>query len=57
MRNMRNVVLSIDVEQDVPPSLNTWRGVEEGLPSLLDLLSKHEFPGNALFSLKLIGGR
>lgn len=44
VRNMRNVVLSIDVEQDVPPSLNTWRGVEEGLPSLLDLLSKHEVP-------------
>ncbi len=41
---MRNVVLSIDVEQDVPPSLRTWRGLEKGLPSLLDLLSKHEVP-------------
>lgn len=41
---MREVVLSVDVEQDAPPFLNTWRGVEEGLPNLLDLLSKHEIP-------------
>jgi len=39
---MRNVSLTIDVEQDVPPYLNTWRGIEDGLPKLLDLLSKHE---------------
>ena len=44
VRNMRNVILSIDVEQDVPPFLNTWRGVKEGLPLLLDLLSKHGVP-------------
>lgn len=39
--NMRNVALTIDVEQDVPPYLNTWRGIEVGLPKLLDLLSEH----------------
>jgi peptidoglycan/xylan/chitin deacetylase (PgdA/CDA1 family) len=38
---MRNISLTIDVEQDVPPYLNTWRGVEDGLPKLLALLSKH----------------
>lgn len=41
VKNMRNIALTIDVEQDVPPTLNTWRGVEEGLPILLDLLSEH----------------
>jgi peptidoglycan/xylan/chitin deacetylase (PgdA/CDA1 family) len=34
------VVLSVDVEQDVPPYLSSWRGVEEGLPRLLDLLDE-----------------
>ena len=33
-------VLSVDVEQDVPPYLSSWRGVEEGLPRLLDLLDE-----------------
>jgi peptidoglycan/xylan/chitin deacetylase (PgdA/CDA1 family) len=39
---MREVALTIDVEQDVPPYLTTWRGIEDGLPKLLDLLSKHD---------------
>lgn len=39
---MRNIALTIDVEQDVPPYLGTWRGVEDGLPTLLELLSKHD---------------
>jgi len=39
---MRNVALTIDVEQDVPPYLNTWRGMEKGLPLLLELLAKHD---------------
>jgi hypothetical protein len=39
---MQNIALTIDVEQDVPPYLNTWKGMEEGLPALLDLLSKHD---------------
>jgi peptidoglycan/xylan/chitin deacetylase (PgdA/CDA1 family) len=37
---MSNVALTIDVEQDVPPYLNTWRGMEKGLPLLLKLLAK-----------------
>jgi peptidoglycan/xylan/chitin deacetylase (PgdA/CDA1 family) len=39
---MREVALTIDVEQDVPPYLTTWRGIEDGLPKLLDLLAKHD---------------
>jgi len=39
---MRKVALTIDVEQDVPPYLNTWRGMEKGLPLLLKLLAKHD---------------
>jgi peptidoglycan/xylan/chitin deacetylase (PgdA/CDA1 family) len=39
---MRKVALTIDVEQDVPPYLTTWQGVEQGLPVLLDLLSKYD---------------
>ncbi len=37
---MRVAVLSLDVEQDCPPYLDTWRGVEEGLPRLLDLFEE-----------------
>jgi peptidoglycan/xylan/chitin deacetylase (PgdA/CDA1 family) len=33
--------LSVDVEQDCPPYLSTWRGIAEGLPPLLDLLAAH----------------
>jgi len=36
------VALTIDVEQDAPPFLNTWRGTEEGVPLLLDVLNKHD---------------
>ena len=32
--------LSFDVEPDAPPYLNTTRGLEEGLPGLLDLLDE-----------------
>jgi peptidoglycan/xylan/chitin deacetylase (PgdA/CDA1 family) len=31
------VSLTVDVEQDCPPFLGTWRGIEEGVPLLLDL--------------------
>ncbi len=41
---MPDVVFTVDVERDVPSTLSTWRGLEEGLPALLDLLSKHEVP-------------
>jgi peptidoglycan/xylan/chitin deacetylase (PgdA/CDA1 family) len=39
---MRNIAFTVDVEQDAPHQLNTWRGMQEGLPILLDLLSKHD---------------
>jgi peptidoglycan-N-acetylglucosamine deacetylase len=38
------VAFTVDVEQDAPPFLSTWHGVEAGLPSLLELLSKHGVP-------------
>ncbi|ABM80937.1 polysaccharide deacetylase family protein [Hyperthermus butylicus] len=38
---MRIAVLSFDVEQDCPPYLGeSYRGVEEGLPYILDILSQ-----------------
>lgn len=36
---MRKAALSFDVEQDMPPYLDTWHGVEVGLPKILDLLA------------------
>lgn len=44
MVNMSDIAFTVDVEHDVPSALDTWRGVEKGLPSMLDLLSKHEVP-------------
>jgi len=38
------VCLTIDVEQDCPPYLNTYRGIEEGLPLLLSLLKEEKIP-------------
>lgn len=38
---MAQVALTIDVEQDAPPFLDTWRGIESGLPLMLELLAKH----------------
>src|SRR5262249_47210678 len=35
------VALTVDVEPDCPPYLWTWRGIEEGMPQLLDLFA-HE---------------
>ena len=42
--NMADIAFTVDVEHDVPSTLSTWRGLEEGLPLLLDLLSKYEIP-------------
>jgi peptidoglycan/xylan/chitin deacetylase (PgdA/CDA1 family) len=41
---MPQVALTIDVEQDAPPFLNTWQGVEKGLPLMLEVLAKHGVP-------------
>lgn len=37
---MRNITITIDVEEDCPPMLTSTRGMEEGLPKLLDLFEK-----------------
>jgi len=34
----KRVIISFDVEQDCPPYLSSTRGIEEGLPRILDLL-------------------
>jgi peptidoglycan/xylan/chitin deacetylase (PgdA/CDA1 family) len=39
------VAFTVDVESDCPPYLTGYRGIEEGLPALLDLLSKEGVPG------------
>ena len=41
---MSQVALTIDVEQDAPPFLNTWQGIEKGLPLMLEILAKHDVP-------------
>jgi peptidoglycan/xylan/chitin deacetylase (PgdA/CDA1 family) len=41
---MAQVALTIDVEQDAPPFLNTWQGVEKGLPLMLEILARHDVP-------------
>lgn len=38
------VYLTIDVEPDCPPYLWTWRGMEEGMPRLLELLDREQVP-------------
>jgi len=40
----RPVYLTVDVEPDCPPFLGTWRGMDEGLPKLLQLLSDERVP-------------
>ena len=36
------VFLTVDVEPDCPPFLGTWRGMDEGLPKLLQLLADEQ---------------
>jgi len=36
--------VTVDMEQDCPPYLETWRGVTEGTPALLDLLAEEQVP-------------
>lgn len=38
------VCVTVDMEQDCPPYLNTWRGVGEGTPVVLDLLRAEAIP-------------
>lgn len=37
-----HVYFTVDVEQDCPPYLNTWRGMNEGMPALLQLLDEED---------------
>lgn len=39
-----DVYLTVDVEPDCPPYLWTWRGIEEGMPKLLDLFGQEAVP-------------
>ncbi len=41
---MRRIAFTVDVEQDAPPYFATWRGMEQGFPSLLSLLERHGIP-------------
>ena len=38
------ICLTVDVEQDCPPFMSTFRGIEEGLPQLLALLAGRQIP-------------
>lgn len=40
-----NVYFTVDVEQDCPPYLNTWRGLDEGMPRLLAMLDEEGVRG------------
>ena len=40
MSFMKNITITVDVEEDCPPMLTSTRGMEEGLPKLLDLFKK-----------------
>ena len=37
---MKNITITIDVEEDCPPMLTSTRGMEKGLPKLLNLFKK-----------------
>ncbi len=41
-KGMPQVALTIDVEQDAAPFLDTWQGVEKGLPLMLEVLARHD---------------
>jgi peptidoglycan/xylan/chitin deacetylase (PgdA/CDA1 family) len=40
-----DVYLTVDVEPDCPPYLWTWRGIEEGMPRLVELFAEEAVPG------------
>ncbi len=49
------VFLTVDVERDCPPYLNTWRGIREGLPLLLDFLDGRGTKGTFFVSGDVAG--
>jgi len=46
----KTVILTFDVEQDCPPFAETRRGMEEGLPRVMDLLEEFGIRGTFLFT-------
>lgn len=38
------VYFTVDVEPDCPPYLTSWRGIEEGLPRLVEMLREERVP-------------
>nr|WP_206205789.1 polysaccharide deacetylase family protein [Thermococcus sp. Bubb.Bath] len=47
------VSLTFDVEQDCPPYLNTTKGMEEGLPKILNLLEEKGVRGTFFFTAQM----
>lgn len=47
------VSLTFDVEQDCPPYLNTTRGMEKGLPEILDLLNEKKVKATFFFTAEM----
>lgn len=41
---MRKVSITVDVERDCPPKLQTFLGIKRGLPKLLELFRREEIP-------------
>ncbi len=44
MSKSRSVSITIDVEHDCPPFLSTYRGIEQGMPRLLQLFAEEQVP-------------
>ena len=56
-RPERVLFLSFDVEPDAPPYFNTTRGLEEGLPGLLDLLDELKVKASFFVVARLVEER
>jgi peptidoglycan/xylan/chitin deacetylase (PgdA/CDA1 family) len=50
---VRIAVLTFDVEQDCPPYLETFEGVERGLPRILDLLQEKKVRATMFFTARV----
>ncbi|WP_461866961.1 polysaccharide deacetylase family protein [Thermococcus sp.] len=47
------IILSFDVEHDCPPYLTTTKGIEEGLPRILDLLAEKRVKATFFFTAEM----
>ncbi|ALL01207.1 putative polysaccharide deacetylase [Pyrodictium delaneyi] len=50
---LKIAVLSFDVEQDCPPYLSSTRGMERGLPRILDLLAEERVKATFFFTAEM----